>query len=192
MVRKPDGGKPSISRTRELLHRRLKQRCSGGGTPKQPTHHVPFCFGEYMCMYIIQGVRRAEAMGRSQMPPLSSLAEGFPKRNPTPSLYQHPLTAIHHSSLRSRSGEIMRGVKFPPLPPSTESTIVLFRAPRCRGRRCGFLGWALLEPVTATLAALSKLFLPNGSTSARPLAGLVAPYKQRTGATATQPPHRMA
>ena len=34
-------------------------------------------------------------MGRSQMPPLSSLAEGFPKRNPTPSLYQHPLTAIH-------------------------------------------------------------------------------------------------
>ena len=33
------------ARTRELLHRRLKQgdqRCSGGGTPKQPgTHHVP-------------------------------------------------------------------------------------------------------------------------------------------------------
>ena len=76
MVRKPDGGKPSISRTRELLHRRLKQRCSGGGTPKQPTHHVPFCFGEYMCMYIIQGVRRAEAMGRPQMPPLSLWLKG--------------------------------------------------------------------------------------------------------------------
>ena len=80
MVRKPDGGKPSISRTRELLHRRLKQRCSGGGTPKQPTHHVPFCFGEYMCMYIIQGVRRAEAMGRSQMPPLSLWLKGFAGR----------------------------------------------------------------------------------------------------------------
>ena len=74
MVRKPDGGKPSRSRTRELLHRRLKQRCSGGGTPKQPTHHVPFCFEEYV--YTIQGVRRVEAMGRSQMPPLSLWLKG--------------------------------------------------------------------------------------------------------------------
>jgi hypothetical protein len=57
------------ARTRELLHRRLKQRCSGGGTPKQPTHHFdPSWFEEYM--YTIQGVRRAEAMGRSQMPSL--------------------------------------------------------------------------------------------------------------------------
>ena len=58
----------------ELLHRRLKQRCNGGGTPKQPTHHVPFCFEEYV--YTIQGVRRAEAMGRSQMPPLSLWLKG--------------------------------------------------------------------------------------------------------------------
>ena len=73
-------------------------------------------------------------------------------------------------------------------PPTATSSSGSSVAVPCRGRRCGFLGWVLLEPVTATLVALSKLFLLNCSTSARPLAGLVAPCAPRRGVERRSPP----
>ena len=79
------------------------------------TTHPPRPFLFWGVYVYVHNTRGEESGGNGTIPnaPALSLAEGFPKRNPTPttpSLYQHPLflsPQFIHSSLRSRSGEIM-------------------------------------------------------------------------------------
>ena len=151
------------------------------------TTHPPRPFLFWGVYVYVHNTRGEESGGNGTIPnaPALSLAEGFPKRNPTPSLYQHPLTAIHHSSLRSRSGEIMRGVKFPPLPPRQQSPLS-----SCSGHRGAVGGGAVSSGGRCWSQSQRRLLrCPNSSyrTVPLPLVRSRASSRPTNSAPAPQP-----